>query len=112
MNIVVTFNEMLFLFPLVFALFPFTWSLLAALLFVSFCVGIHRTDTEAELKYDVVFDKPFPGGLPLNCSANRGYRLSRVAFLNLSYGQRTEQMKTVSKPTAVVEPSGKLLHIA
>lgn len=71
--------------------------------------GIHRADSEAELMYDVVFDKPFPGGLPLNCSDNRGYRLPRPAILNLSHGQRVERLKTVSKPTAVVQPSGKLL---
>lgn len=63
--------------------------------------------------YDVIFDKPFPGGLLLSCSANRGYRLPRPAILNLSHGQRVEKSKTVSKPTAVVQPSGKsLLSIA
>jgi len=55
----------------------------------------------------VLFDKAFPGGLSLNCSANRGYRLSRPTILNLSYGQRVEQVKTVGKPTAVVQPSGE-----
>jgi hypothetical protein len=64
-------------------------------------------ENEAELMYDVVFDKPFPGGLLLNCSANRGYRLSQPAILNISHGQRVEQVKTSSKPTAVVQPSGE-----
>ncbi|XP_021920765.1 5'-3' exoribonuclease 1 isoform X2 [Zootermopsis nevadensis] len=69
-------------------------------------IGIHRTENEAELMYDVLFDKPFPGGLLLNCSTNRGYRLSQLAILNISHGQRVEQVKTVGKPTAVVQPSG------
>jgi hypothetical protein len=58
--------------------------------------------------YDVLFDKPFPGGLALSCSANRGYRLPQPAILNLSHGQRVEQLKTVSKPNTVVHPPGKL----
>jgi hypothetical protein len=103
---------MLFSFSVSFCIvFPFAWLPLGTLLLVSFCLGIHRTEIETELMYDVVFDKPFPGGLPLNCSASRGYRLSRPAILNLSYGQRIEQVKTVNKPTAVVQPSGKFLHI-
>ncbi|PSN30434.1 5'-3' exoribonuclease 1, partial [Blattella germanica] len=68
-------------------------------------VGIHRSDNDADLMYDVVFDKPFPGGLALNCSAGRGYRLPKPAMVNLSHGQRVELVKTVNKPTAVVQPS-------
>jgi hypothetical protein len=111
MDGIVTYSKCYFSVLLVCALFSFTSLPLAAQPFISFCLGIHRTETEAEQMYDVVFDKPFPGGLSLNCSASRGYRLSRPAILNLSYGQRTEQMKTVNKPTAVVQPSGKFLHI-
>ena len=69
--------------------------------------GIHQSDNEADLMYDVVFDKPFPGGMALKCSENRGYRVPKPAMLNLSHGQRVEQVKTVNKPTAVVQPSGK-----
>ena len=60
--------------------------------------------------YDVVFDKPFTGGMAVNCSAHRGYRIPKPSMLNLSHGQRQEPAKTVNKPMAVVSPSGKF-HI-
>lgn len=33
--------------------------------------------------YDVVFDEAFTGGLTLNCSPGRGYRLPGSALLNI-----------------------------
>lgn len=60
-------------------------------------IGIHKPNSskESETLYDVLFDHEFPGGLALNCSANRGYRMPRPALINISYGQRVyEQRKT------------------
>ena len=35
--------------------------------------------------YDVVFDEEFTGGLSLNCSPGRGYRLPGSALLNIRF---------------------------
>lgn len=40
---------------------------------------------------EVLFDEPFPGGLPLRCSVDRGYRLSTLFLVNLSYGSRSQR---------------------
>ncbi|KAJ9598748.1 hypothetical protein L9F63_026718, partial [Diploptera punctata] len=72
-------------------------------------IGIQQSDNDADIMYEVVFDKPFPGGLAINCSDSRGYRIPKPAMLNLSHGQRVEQVKTVNKPTAVVQPSGNAM---
>lgn len=34
-------------------------------------------DENFEMMYDVVFDQEFAGGLQLNCSPNRGYRMPK-----------------------------------
>lgn len=41
---------------------------------------------------EVVFDKPFLGGMQLRCSPNRGYRLLALSLVSLSHG--TRQHKT------------------
>lgn len=44
--------------------------------------------------YEIVFDQSFAGGLALNCSTGRGYRLPRTSFINLSHGKRLIEQKT------------------
>ncbi|CAG9814067.1 unnamed protein product [Phaedon cochleariae] len=51
------------------------------------------TGCDRDIMYDVVFDKPFRDGMKLNCSENRGYRLPKTSFINLSYGQRLTKQK-------------------
>lgn len=64
-------------------------------------IGIHEqqttnscTNDQPILLYDVVFDQEFNGGLTLNCSPNRGYRISAQSLINISYGVRLERIKT------------------
>ncbi|XP_070510791.1 5'-3' exoribonuclease 1 isoform X2 [Cardiocondyla obscurior] len=55
-------------------------------------IGIRNGSNLIDTTYDVLFDKPFMGGLTLNgCSQFRGYRLTTVDFINISFGERTEQ---------------------
>lgn len=63
-------------------------------------VGIHEpkntnsaTNTPDPILYDILFDEAFTGGMALNCSKNRGYRLSAMSLLNISHGQRIEERK-------------------
>ncbi|XP_078043775.1 5'-3' exoribonuclease pacman isoform X2 [Augochlora pura] len=52
-------------------------------------IGIQRSENPLETMYDVVFDKTFPCGLVINgCSELRGYRLSALDLINISYGER------------------------
>jgi len=67
-------------------------------------IGIHDVDKGAQAMYEVVMDKPFPGGLKLRCSPDRGYRLPAQAFINLTYGQAVQRLH--NKSTAVVQPFG------
>lgn len=52
------------------------------------------TKNERDTMYDVVFDRTFKDGMELNCSAGRGYRLPRTAFIDISYGKRIYEQKT------------------
>ncbi|XP_036149459.1 5'-3' exoribonuclease 1 isoform X2 [Monomorium pharaonis] len=55
-------------------------------------IGIRKANNPLDMMYDVLFDKPFMGGLTLNgCSPFRGYRLAPTDFINISFGERTEQ---------------------
>ncbi|XP_011642826.1 5'-3' exoribonuclease 1 [Pogonomyrmex barbatus] len=55
-------------------------------------IGIRKGNNPADTMYDVLFDKPFIGGLTLHgCSQFRGYRLAPTDFINISFGERTEQ---------------------
>jgi len=60
--------------------------------------------------YDVVFDEEFTGGLSLNCSPGRGYRLPGSALLNISFKEWNQwipdngRQKRYNKPRAVVPP--------
>lgn len=49
-----------------------------------------------EIMYDVVFDQEFAGGLQMNCSPGRGYRVPKPALINISHGMRLVQQKTVN----------------
>lgn len=53
-------------------------------------IGIHRngTNLESDTTYYTLFDEPFAGGLTINSSANRGYRLPKPAIINISHGKR------------------------
>ncbi|XP_053211883.1 5'-3' exoribonuclease 1-like [Panonychus citri] len=46
---------------------------------------------------DIVFDEPFIGGLSLNCSAGRGYRLHPFNLINISTRRRMEIMVLMRK---------------
>lgn len=53
-------------------------------------IGISRPSSDSsENMYDVLFDEKFEGGMQLNCSMGRGYRLPLNAFINISYGERS-----------------------
>ncbi|XP_071053139.1 5'-3' exoribonuclease 1 isoform X2 [Onthophagus taurus] len=58
-------------------------------------IAVHDIGSGNDLDkvYDVLFDKPFAGGLQLNCSPNRGYRLPRSALINKSHGRRIYEQK-------------------
>lgn len=82
-------------------------------------IGIQKSDNKSDrsgasleddmdVMYDVVFDQFFPGGLQLNCSPNRGYRLPKPALINLSHGLRVLANKTkvnFNATTSTVAPS-------
>ena len=48
-------------------------------------IRIQKGTRPSDNLYDVVFDKPFIGGLALNCTAGRGYRLPGSALINISF---------------------------
>lgn len=55
-------------------------------------IGIRKASNPADIMYDVLFDQPFIGGLTLSgCSAFRGYRLAATDFININFGERSEQ---------------------
>ncbi|XP_014469638.1 PREDICTED: 5'-3' exoribonuclease 1 isoform X2 [Dinoponera quadriceps] len=64
-------------------------------------VGIQKANNNPlETMFDVVFDKPFLGGLSINgCSQTRSYRLAATDFVNISYGERMEHGNPMSEPT-------------
>ncbi|XP_015607830.1 5'-3' exoribonuclease 1 isoform X2 [Cephus cinctus] len=67
-------------------------------------VGLYKAEKPSDNTYDVIFDKPFVGGLKIySCSPNRGYRLSSTDFINISHGLRVENVKTGKGNPAPVE---------
>ncbi|EZA57402.1 hypothetical protein DMN91_008681 [Ooceraea biroi] len=55
-------------------------------------VGIRKAKIPTDVVYEVLFDKPFIGGLTLQgCSQFRGYHLAPTDFVNISFGERTER---------------------
>ncbi|XP_076757497.1 5'-3' exoribonuclease pacman isoform X2 [Xylocopa sonorina] len=54
-------------------------------------IGIQKMEPMSDTMYEVLFDKPFIGGLSINGSSEfRVYRLSPFDFINISYGERVE----------------------
>ncbi|XP_044753011.1 5'-3' exoribonuclease 1 isoform X2 [Coccinella septempunctata] len=52
-------------------------------------IGICRPSSDStEFMYDILFDSEFEGGLEINCSKGRGYRLPLNAFIDISHGAR------------------------
>jgi len=47
-------------------------------------IGIQKAAKTEDILYDVVFDEPFAGGLPLRCTPGKGYRLPGSALINLN----------------------------
>ncbi|XP_039303025.1 5'-3' exoribonuclease 1 isoform X3 [Solenopsis invicta] len=63
-------------------------------------IGIRKGNNLLDTMYDVLFDKPFMGGLTLSgCSEFRGYRLTAMDFINISFGERTEQGNPANEST-------------
>ncbi|XP_011256685.1 5'-3' exoribonuclease 1 isoform X2 [Camponotus floridanus] len=63
-------------------------------------IGIRKANNPADIMYDVLFDQPFIGGLTLSgCSASRGYRLAATDFVNISFGERSEQGNPANEST-------------
>ncbi|XP_050453967.1 5'-3' exoribonuclease 1 isoform X2 [Cataglyphis hispanica] len=63
-------------------------------------IGIRKANNPADIMYDVLFDQPFIGGLTLSgCSASRGYRLTAMDFINISFGERNEQGNPANEST-------------
>lgn len=53
------------------------------------------SDKEDHSTYDILFDEPFLGGLSIHgCLANRGYRVPKPTFINVSHGHRVFIQKT------------------
>lgn len=50
--------------------------------------GISKSNIDTEVVYSVVFDKEFPSGISLGGTTNRGYKLCRMSFINLSHAIR------------------------
>ncbi|KAJ8958884.1 hypothetical protein NQ318_019652 [Aromia moschata] len=70
-------------------------------------ISVHKSTTgsDRDVMYDVVFDKQFSGGMRLNCSENRGYRLPTTAFINISYGQRLLEQRTGNPRAEACQPN-------
>ncbi|RZC39325.1 5'-3' exoribonuclease 1 like, partial [Asbolus verrucosus] len=60
-------------------------------------IAVHKPAnglTDSDEMYDIVFDKAFTGGMALNCSEHRGYRLPKTSFINITHGKRQMEQKT------------------
>lgn len=51
-------------------------------------LGISKSNNDVEVVYSVVFDKEFPSGVSFGGSPNRGYKLCKMSFINLSHAIR------------------------
>ncbi|KAB0798453.1 hypothetical protein PPYR_09446 [Photinus pyralis] len=58
--------------------------------------AIHKPNGNdaSEGTFDVVFDKPFAGGLSINGSSNRAYQMTKPSIINISYGLRVFEEKS------------------
>lgn len=72
-------------------------------------IGIKNGQKMMDVVYEVLFDKPFSGGLTVRSveeSAGRLYHVPSWAIINLSHGHRQQQEREKQgRPTAVVRPS-------
>ncbi|XP_076181018.1 5'-3' exoribonuclease pacman isoform X2 [Ptiloglossa arizonensis] len=60
-------------------------------------IGMQKAENVLDTIYEVLFDKPFSGGVNINGSSEcRTYRLSMFDFINISYGMRIEHGRTRS----------------
>ncbi|KAK4879546.1 hypothetical protein RN001_007692 [Aquatica leii] len=60
-------------------------------------IGIHKSGTQDDdigTTFDVLFDNVFAGGLSINTSTNRGYRMPKPALINISHGIRALEQKS------------------
>ncbi|XP_032684890.1 5'-3' exoribonuclease 1 isoform X3 [Odontomachus brunneus] len=64
-------------------------------------IGMQKANNNpAETMFDVLFDRPFMGGLSvIGCSELRGYRLAITDFMNISYGERMEHGNPMNEPS-------------
>jgi len=85
-------------------------------------IGIKHSSRVMDVLYEVLFDEPFSGALPMRGAlipvqgadpvGNRVYHLPIWAMINLSHGRRQNcDREKQGKPTAVVRPSGKQGHM-
>ncbi|XP_025419892.1 5'-3' exoribonuclease 1 isoform X2 [Sipha flava] len=56
-------------------------------------ISISKSHIDTDVIYSVIFDKEFPNGMSFNGSVNRGYKLCRMSFINLSHAIRNGQYK-------------------
>lgn len=59
------------------------------------------TDNDRDTMYEILFDSPFKGGMKMNCSSERIYKLPKYSFINISYGKRLMEQKT-GKPGKIM----------
>ncbi|XP_050547911.1 5'-3' exoribonuclease 1-like, partial [Daktulosphaira vitifoliae] len=52
-------------------------------------ISINKSNVDTETVYCVIFDKEFANGVSLGGSPNRGYKLCRMSFINLSHAIRS-----------------------
>lgn len=69
-----------------------------------FISGISKSNIDTEVVYSVLFDKEFPSGVSLGGSTNRGYKLCRMSFINLSHAIRNG----LYKPLAVKKKENQI----
>lgn len=60
-------------------------------------LGISKSNIDTEVVYSVIFDKEFPNSISFGGTTNRGYKLCRMSFINLSHAMR----KGLYKPLVV-----------
>lgn len=63
---------------------------------IVFYLGISKSNIDTEVVYSVIFDKKFPNSVSFGGSTNRGYKLCRMSFINLSHAIRNGLYKPLS----------------
>eukprot|EP00794_Sanderia_malayensis_P014879 gene14879-16425_t len=77
-------------------------------------IGVHEVqddenneDSLKEIKYEVLFDEPFHGGLMLRCEETKGAYLTSSNILNISHGERKEAAKKGRASKSLTHLQGK-----